>query len=391
MKKFVSACFLIFISVLFLGTSARFVCEAVWYEREEGLKRGVFHIWDIGNTLESSCQEKLIGRSSIININGFFCKATGSNAVPSVKKENSVYRLKNDYIAFIVHEFQKFNKDQTDSIDMTVKAADEVGAELLFVSIPPKVCSEDDFILKGIKNREYEIIEYRLKYFESHGFETLNLHEKLHEQNLDHYSLFYRTDHHWNADAGLWASKEVANRFFEKGYNVTPATFSKENYDDIMIENLFLGSQGKQVGIYYAGVDDFKYYVPAFDTDYFISYKDEVQIVRNGTFEKTLFDEEKLAKDYFNGFNYSSFLGGDFELTKIRNNLKEDGPKVLMIKDSFTNVFASYFAAECSELHLIDPRYYKNSVSEYIRENNFDAVIVMLSARMTNDAFCWEK
>jgi len=290
-----------------------------------------------------------------------------------------------------VNSFKEFNKNQKNSIDSVTEAANKTGAELLFVSIPPKVCKADDFVLPGIKNFEYDIIDYRVNYFKNQGYDILNLHEKIHEENLEHYSLFYRTDHHWNADAGLWASEKISEWLIQKGFNVDTSTFSKDNYDEIIMEDLFLGSQGKQVGKYFAGTDDFKYYVPSFETDYSVTINGENQKTQTGNFIVTLFDKEKLTKNHLHSFNYSAFLSGDFALTKIENNLNENGPKVLIIKDSFTNVLSSYFAAECSSLHLIDPRHYKGSISDYINRNNFDAVIVSLSARIPNNVFEWKE
>ena len=390
MKKVISAFFIAFISFLFIGTSLQFAREAVWYAREEGIKSGVLHIWDIVNTLDTAYQEKLVGHDAFISLNGAFNKVTFSDAVPSVNKANSVYRLKNGYIAFAVNEFKEFSEAEKDSIKRARAAADETGAMALFVSIPPKVCDENDFALKGVKNYEYDVIDYRIGFFEENGFEILNLHDKLHEQNLDHYSLFYRTDHHWNADAGLWASTELSTYLSGKGFSINSKTFDKENYDETVIEDLFLGSQGKQVGKYYAGTDDFKYFTPKAETDY--SKTGGSDSLRNsGGFEDVMFEKAKLTTDLFGSFNYSSFLGGDFAQTKVINNLNKTGPKVLIIKDSFSNVLCTYFAAECSELHMIDPRHYKESVSDYISSNGFDVVIISLSARMTNSDFNWEK
>ncbi len=390
MKKAVTAFFLIFISALFIGTSLTLARQFAFYVREEGFERGLRHLEETFKDVEESYLENLTGRKIFIGINGLFNKATDSEAVPSIEKENSVYLLENGYAAFIVNDFEEFNADQKNSIEMTVKASQETDADLLFLVIPPKVCKPEDFELEGVRNHEYDIIDYRKDYFESRGFDVLDLHEELHTQGLDHYSLFFRTDHHWNADAGLWAGKEITGWLSEKGFGVDSSTFSKDNYDEIMIEDLFLGSQGKQVGPYYAGTDDFKYFVPKFKTDYLVTVPGEENEIRKGGFIGTLFYEKRLVKNYFDGFTYSSFLDGDFALTKIENSLNENGPKILMIKDSFTNVLSVYFAGECSELHLIDPRHYGESISEYIRENDFDAVIVSLSARMQNEIFEWE-
>lgn len=45
-----------------------------------------------------------------------------------------------------------------------------------------------------------------------------------------------------------------------------------------------------------------------------------------------------------------------YHLKKITNYNNPNGPKVFMIRDSFSIVVASYLAASCSELVMIDTR-----------------------------------
>lgn len=51
--------------------------------------------------------------------------------------------------------------------------------------------------------------------------------------------------------------------------------------------------------------------------------------------------------------------------------------KPLFIKDSYANTFAQFVLDEYAEVHLIDPRFYRGSVSEYISENKIDEVLVL--------------
>ena len=60
---------------------------------------------------------------------------------------------------------------------------------------------------------------------------------------------------------------------------------------------------------------------------------------------------------------------------------------MLLIKYSFSNVVAPYLALVCGQVEMIDTRYFEGSVAEWVRQNKPDAVMVTMTARMTNDLF----
>ncbi len=91
----------------------------------------------------------------------------------------------------------------------------------------------------------------------------------------------------------------------------------------------------------------------------------------------------KLEKiDYYNNNTYASYLYGDFPITIIKNNLNQSGKKILILKDSFSLTMVPFLVDGASEIHLIDLRHYKDSVKEYVKQNQPDMVIMMLNAFM---------
>ena len=64
-------------------------------------------------------------------------------------------------------------------------------------------------------------------------------------------------------------------------------------------------------------------------------------------------------QDYYNGNPYVTFAGGDWGKATVTNHLNPDGPKVVMIRDSFACAVTPFFALQCSELTTIDLRAYK--------------------------------
>jgi hypothetical protein len=74
---------------------------------------------------------------------------------------------------------------------------------------------------------------------------------------------------------------------------------------------------------------------------------------------------------------YSMFLGGQQPVCVIQT--QSDGPRLLLIRDSFSDSLAPYLTAHFSQIHLIDLRYYKASLPDYIRDNEIDQALVLYS------------
>ena len=90
--------------------------------------------------------------------------------------------------------------------------------------------------------------------------------------------------------------------------------------------------------------------------------------------ERPLYDTSFLSvKD-----KYSMFLGGNQPLAVVRTP-HTDAPKLLIVRDSYTDSLVPFLTAHFSEIHLVDPRYYKLSVADYIQENGIDEALVLYS------------
>ncbi|MTM42708.1 hypothetical protein GMA50_06240, partial [Turicibacter sanguinis] len=65
---------------------------------------------------------------------------------------------------------------------------------------------------------------------------------------------------------------------------------------------------------------------------------------------------------------------------RIKNNLYENGPKILMIKDSFMLPLAAFLSTTVGEMKLIDLRYYEGgSLYELVPMYQPDIVLVSVS------------
>ena len=60
--------------------------------------------------------------------------------------------------------------------------------------------------------------------------------------------------------------------------------------------------------------------------------------------------------------------------------------KLLLIKDSFAHSLAPLLSAHYGEIHLLDLRYYKLGVNQYIEEHGIDQALILYSmSNFTSD------
>ena len=82
---------------------------------------------------------------------------------------------------------------------------------------------------------------------------------------------------------------------------------------------------------------------------------------------------------------YSYFLDNNHALITITNKSLNNNNELLVIKDSYANSFIPLIAKHYEKIHVIDPRYYRLSISSYIRENNISNVLFLYNVLTLDD------
>lgn len=283
---------------------------------------------------------------------------------------------------------KKMSQSEIDDVVLKIEALKDVseknGAEFLYCAAPSKAnyINAPQNVTNNSKDN-YDLFLTTL----SQKVECLDFSECFDKNNIPDDDIYFFTDHHWKPYSGFVAYKSICEKLnqsygFEYNKDYTDIT----NFNIKKYENLFLGSYGKKVGTYFSfkGADDFDLITPKFDTDFTEEqpFKNEV---KSGSFENTLLFTENLKKDYYNINSYSTYSGGDFRLQIMKNNLSNNGKKVLLIRDSFACVTAPFLALQTSELHICDMRDYeyyvgnKLNMEEYIQKIKPDYVLVLYS------------
>lgn len=293
----------------------------------------------------------------------------------------SVALMDNGSITFV-------NLDTTEVADMSA-AADEIAGwadaladadiPLLYVAYPRKTPRTGSGLPAGLTDRPVLKMAALVDELAARGVPLLDLRDTF-EALGDYSSLFFRTDHHWNVRGGFFAFQTIA-AVLREDYGLDMDSFYEDesNYRSQVLEDWFLGSQGKRVGTLFAGTDDFELLTPAFDTSFTYTLHAE-GLVREGSMEETLlFPERAAEKDYYNANPYTYYSGGDYAMATAVNHGNPGGPSILLVRDSMACAVTPFLALDCSTLTTVDTRYYTADIVALALELQPDIVLVMRS------------
>lgn len=170
--------------------------------------------------------------------------------------------------------------------------------------------------------------------------------------------IFYRTDHHWTSLGAYYGYEALCGAL-----GIEPVKLS--DYEKNTLTNDFNGTLYSMSGVRFITPDEIDVYVPS----------EGVTVVRYDGIEPSyggLYYEEYLSfKD-----KYKVFLGGNCGRVVVKTG-REDLPKLLLLRDSYADSITPYLTNHFSEIHLLDLRYYKNSITKYAAENNIDEILIM--------------
>lgn len=173
--------------------------------------------------------------------------------------------------------------------------------------------------------------------------------------------IYYRTDHHWTTLGAYYGYSTLIQAL---GMQPLPI----ETFDRRTVSDAFYGTSWSSSGFSW---------VPPEPIETFVDETDAVQVVNypNGKpAEGRMYHEEFLSqKD-----KYKYFWGGNTPLLQI-TTAHTDAPSLLILRDSYMDCLSPFLTEHFSRIDILDLRYYRTSLQEYLQEHDFDAVLVCYS------------
>lgn len=196
-------------------------------------------------------------------------------------------------------------------------------------------------------------------------FQHINIYDALaaHEQDY----LYFRTDHHWTAQAGYLAYLELAGAL-----GLAPVDPRDYPLTDSGVD--YLGS------IYAATESSSLAQEP--DRIYYYKLPREVTYTywnNNGQ----PFTSKGLYKDWWltQGNKYAFFMGGDLPYIKLQTQAGT-GRRLAIIKDSYANTIIPFLTAHYDEIYVIDPRNSNFNALKIIEDNALQEVLFVNYTRV---------
>lgn len=169
--------------------------------------------------------------------------------------------------------------------------------------------------------------------------------------------IFYRTDHHWTSLGALYGTNLILEKLGLE--TIDPASLNWTRVSDS-----FYGTSWSRSGAFWIPPDEIYTCAPEEGIEFTSWITGSPKI-------STVYHPEMLEKKD----QYSYFLGGEQGLAVMKTD--HEGPRVLLIRDSYSDSLSPILAMRCSEVHMFDMRYNKMSVMDYIKENGIDCCIIL--------------
>ena len=322
---------------------------------EKLFRDGNFFNGQFMRDFETYTTDQFIGRDAWVDLKARTERALGK------KENNNVYFADNDTL---ITRFDQPAADRvTENLNYVNKFVENVDIPVVFSLIPTQACIWADRLPEGAPNASQTDLMAQAQGAVT-GATWADVYTPLMEHKDE--DIFYRTDHHWTSLGAYYGYTGLASAL---GYTPVPLT----DYTPTVRSTEFYGTVFSSSGVRWVKPDTITTYVP----------DDGITVVSH-TYDSSGNPVEEQRALYVESFlsvkdKYSMFLGGNQSLGVVTNTNNPDGPKLLIIRDSYADSLVPFLTAHYSEIHLIDPRYYHLSVKDYVEQNGIDQALVLYS------------
>lgn len=308
---------------------------------------------DFGQEFEKYLSDHFQWRTFFVGFNAYYDLFSGRNGA------NGVYKCKDHYI---INKPITYNSDSLDkNIKRFNKFSKFVEKDLTFVIVPSTGYIMHDVLPKvHLSYNDNDILD-SIKHNISEGSVFIDLFDEF-QKSKDSTQIYYKTDHHWTTNGSYIAYTQLCKKF-----NISP--INKNTFDIEKHDGFFGTTYSRGAWWFTSKPDILEVWKNKNGYDISVTIDDGAQGKKQS---KSMFFEQHLN----NMDKYPVFLDGNHGLVKITNNRVNSG-SLLVLKDSFAHSIAPFLTEHYRDIYLVDLRYYKSPVSELVKNNNIDNVIVI--------------
>lgn len=316
--------------------------------------------------LESDLSANIFAKDIFLNLNG------GMRLLFGQREMNGVVRLENGYLSELNAAIEESGMERNvRHLAEFKKDIQSHGIPFLYVLTPYKIQQENSQLPQYMVDHTNESLDIFIEKVNDAGVSPLDLREVFSQGDEDPYSLFYRTDHHWNIEGGFIAYTAIAQQIADMlDVDLGSALLSRDQFYKKVYEGAHLGYYGQRTGSVFAGgADDFALWLPNFDTEIVNTNTGE-----KGTFEELLINDEYLEeKRVSSRYTYDNvFMAGNFQ--SLRSGC---GKKILFVSDSMGKAVLPFLVLTFGEICYVDANDPTDLTAELLQEYQPDIVVIM--------------
>lgn len=299
--------------------------------------------------LEKFTADQIPGRDFFVGVNAYWNLATGRNAA------QDIYYCDEGYL--INAPKQADEKIFTDNLTRFDQFAEKLGVPADLVMVPTTGYLMEE-VLPAFHKEYQDDALYDLAGTLLENVRLVDVRDAL-KQGKDGGQICYRTDHHLTSYGNylLYEAYQKANN----------ATYLSRDAYEVTSYDGFYGTDWSGSGYWLVDPDT----VEVWDA----GLAPTVTLIDGGA-------EPKVSNDLFylshleNLDKYPIFLDGNHAMVTIHNSDAQGG-NLLVIRDSYAHCLSTFLAADYQNIYLVDLRYYRQSVSEFVAEHPVDRVLYL--------------
>lgn len=265
---------------------------------------------------------------------------------------NNIYVGKDDFF------IEPYNKpENTEKVLKRINhLASSVNCEVALMLVPTQVTVYEDKLPKFSDSfDQMDTLEY---IYNNVKCDTIDVSSELLKHNDDN-ELYYHLDHHWTIKGAYYGYDAYCKW---AGIDNEP----KESYDYVQITDSFKGTIYSKINDYTATADKM-WAIPIDKRGLNVKYPGDRNL------------DSIYCYEYLNEKDkYSFYLGNDTNsLIEITNKNASSKEKLAIIKDSYANSMIPYLVEHYETIYVINPRYTRMMISDFINKNNVSKVLML--------------
>lgn len=334
--------------------------------------------------------EKLMGRVEISKLAEAYSHFICGDLVRKNPSGAGVFFLNNGYITYYQQRVK--DKELVEIAKSLQNFRDWLAIRnipLLYINNGSKVNPHDKQMSRSQQLTEFtnENADFLEKELAKLNIDYIDMRQEMLQAGLDWYDSYYKYDHHWKTQTGMWAACIIAEKLNKDyGFIYDMKYFYPNNY-----ESYTYNWKGGQWRYLYTTTgwncdgEDYTYFLPKFPTKFSINIPTK-DINKQGSYKDTLINMDSVqasckysdaeATYKYDAYNNVTYLNDPLGIINNKgfvNNKK----KILIIEDSFSWYLTTYLACDVSEIDIIFPMTFNGSIRNYIEEMQPDMVIIL--------------